>query len=222
MPLVQLSESELQYWGRLQQELAAASPQASSGTQDLTSLRTTLLNELVKTLDESVFRLLRLRKTERWLVEDFVQLHMQLNQGKFTPEVSRAPTTDERLLYLTSLRECLDDFFAADRGLRHKLEVLTDRESALLAVSLVRSKTAVEPVVINADDPASRDLKTIRDRLRTKHSQWVYFDRNLKVYDPQRGVLYQFKPQQRLHWTRRQAVLDADDIIAETLSEGGV
>ncbi len=67
-----------------------------------------------------------------------------------------------------------------------------------------------------ADHPAARSLKTIRDRLRKRHSQWVYFDRALKVYD--RGVLYQFKPMQRLHWTRRQAVLDADDIIAETLS----
>jgi len=30
-----------------------------------------------------------------------------------------------------------------------------------------------------------------------------------------RGVTYQFKPTQRLNWTRRQAVLAAD-IIAET------
>ena len=101
-------------------------------------------------------------------------------------------------------------------------EVLSDRETVLLSVSLVKSTTCIEPVVINADDPASRNLKTIRDRLRSKHSQWVYFDRGLKVYDPKHGVLYQFKPLQRLHWTRRQAVLDADDIIAETLSEGGM
>ncbi len=104
----------------------------------------------------------------------------------------------------------------------HGVEVLTDHESALLSVSLARSTTSIEPIVVNADDPASRSLKTIRDHLRSKHSQWVYFDRNLKVYDPKHGVLYQFKPLQRLHWTRRQAVLDADDIIAETLSEGGV
>lgn len=97
-----------------------------------------------------------------------------------------------------------------------------DDESALMAVSLVKSKIAIEPAVIAADDPTSSDLKVIRDRLQTKHSQWVYFDRNLKVYDRKQGVLYQFKPLQRLQWTRRQAVLDADDIIAETLSEGGV
>ena len=45
-----------------------------------------------------------------------------------------------------------------------------------------------------------------------------------KLFDEvyERGILYQFKPLQRLHWTRRQAVLDADDIIAGSLVEGGV
>jgi hypothetical protein len=177
---------------------------------------------LVAELNDRVFELLGLRPVERWLVEDFVQLHLELNKGKVTRDAMRSPTSDERLIYLTALRDCLDNFLLEERRLRHKLEVLADRESALLSISLVRSKTSIEPVVINADDPASRSLKTIRDSLRLKHSQWVYFDRNLKVYDPKPGVLYQFKPLQRLHWTRRQAVLDADDIIAETLSEGGL
>ena len=177
--------------------------------------------KLVGELNSFVYDSLGLRETERWLIHDFVNVHMELNKGKFSPEVARTPTTEERQLYLTSLRECLDGFFAMDRGVRHKLEVLVDGESALMAVSLVKSKIAIEPVVIAADCPASRDLKIIRDRLRTKRSQWVYFDRNLKVYDRKQGVLYQFKPLQRLQWTRRQAVLDADDIIAETLSEGG-
>ena len=172
--------------------------------------------------NERVCELFKIRPWERWLIEDFVNVHMELNKGKFSPEVARTPTPEERQLYLTSLRECLDGFFAADRGVRHKLEVLVDDESALMAVSLVKSKIAIEPAVIAADDPTSSDLKVIRDRLQTKHSQWVYFDRNLKVYDRKQGVLYQFKPLQRLQWTRRQAVLDADDIIAETLSEGGV
>ena len=146
---------------------------------------------------------------------------MELTHGKVTTEAVRSPNHQERVDYLLALRECLDGFFATDRGLRHKLEVLADRESAMLSVSLVQSKTAIEPKTIPTDDPASRDLQTIRDRLRKQHSQWVYFDRNLKVYDAKRGVLYQFKPLQRLHWTRRQAVLDADEIIAETMNQGG-
>ena len=74
-------------------------------------------------------------------------------------------------------------------------------------------------MVLAADQDGARSLRTLRERLRHKHSQWVYFNRSLTIYD--RGVLYRFKPMQRLHWTRRQAILDSDEIIAETVSVGG-
>ena len=101
----------------------------------------------------------------------------------------------------------------------HRIRTLAGHDSALLSISLVRSDGAVEPVKLEADDSTAKSLVRIGQGLRAQHSQWVYFDRALKVY--QQGVLFQFKPLQRLHWTRRQAVLDADDIIAETLVEGG-
>jgi hypothetical protein len=204
-PLTRLTPSELADWVELQITLAE-SPSAS----------------LIGNMNDLVYRLLGIRKTERWLVEDFVHVHLKLNKGKVTPELIRSPTVGERQVYLLALRDCLDGFLSDDQGVRHKLEVLADPESVLMSVSLVRSAGAIKPVVINADDPASRSLKMIRDRLRSKHSQWVYFDRGLKIYESKQGTLYQFKPLQRLHWTRRQAVLDADDIIAETLSDGGI
>ena len=135
--------------------------------------------------------------------------------GKVTSEVVRIPTHDERQSYLLALRDCLDAFLSTDRGLRHRIEMLVERDSVLLAVSLMPSSTAIEPATLAADHPTSQNLRTMRDKLQRRHSQWVYFDRGLKVYS--RGVLYQFKLLQRLHWTRRQAVLDADEIIAESL-----
>lgn len=221
IPIARLSANELAEWSSLQRALVVATV---SDDEEPFAPRPTnqSVSSLIAELNDRVFKLLGLRKVERWLVEDFVQLHLELNKGKVTSEAMRSPTTDECRGYLVVLRDCLDGFLSAERGLRHKLEVLSDRETALLAVSLVKSTVCIAPVVVNADDPTSRNLKTIRDRLRSKHSQWIYFDRSLKVYEPKHGVLYQFKPLQRLHWTRRQAVLDADDIIAETLSEGGV
>ncbi len=217
VPIGRLSDSELDEWSHLLDELVAAT---TRDEERLQQHNPSLVKKLNADLNERAYSLLGIRTVERWLVEDFVQLHMELNKGKLSPEVARATTIKERLLYLTTLRQCLDGFFAAERGVRHKLEALVDRDSSLLAVSLVKAQTPIEPIVVSADDSGSSDLKTIRDRLRSKHSQWVYFDRNLKVYDTKRGVLYQFKPLQRLHWTRRQAVLDADDIIAESLSGG--
>ena len=49
--------------------------------------------------------------------------------------------------------------------------------------------------------------------------QWLYFERNLRVYEGRKTYL--FKPMQRFHWTESQALTDASEIIAETLSGVG-
>ncbi len=221
IPLSDLSSGELNEWCALQKALADKT-NGNIVESEFAFGATHPISPLITELNNRVFDILRLRKVERWLVEDFIQFSLDLNKGKVTSEVMRTVTPDERQRYLIALRECLDGFLTEGRGLSHKLEILADDRHAMLSVTLVRSLIPIEPVVFKADDPASRNLKTIRDRLRAKHSQWIYFDRNLKVYDPAKSVLYQFKPLQLLHWTRRQAVLDADDIIAETLSVGGV
>jgi hypothetical protein len=215
-PLGRLSAADIDAWAELQRKLESASRRRfANDIADSDDNMVTLLAEL----NDRVYRLLELKKSERWLVEDFVNLQMALTKGKATRAVLRQPTNDERLTYLLALRDCLDSFLTIEPKPRHKIEVLSDRDSAMLAVSLVQSRVAVDPVINIADASASQNLKVIRDRLRSRHSQWVYFDRALKVYE--RGVLYHFKPLQRLHWTRRRAVLDADDIIAETIAKGG-
>lgn len=221
MPIGRMTSAELSDWAELQSELASISEREFENSElkgDGQARLVTLLSDL----NDRVFRLLGLRPAERWLIEDFVHLHLELNKGKVTREAMRKPTRDEQQDYLVVVRDSLDGFLSRERELRHGIEVLADRDSALLSVALVRSNVAIDPAFHSADAPASMNLKIVRDRLRSAHSQWVYFDRSLKIYDPKRGVLYLFKPLQRLHWTRRQAVLDSDDIIAETLVEGGV
>jgi hypothetical protein len=60
-----------------------------------------------------------------------------------------------------------------------------------------------------------RDLERLRER-GGGSGQWLYFDRNLFVYDEELTSI--FKPQQRLWWTRSQALNDADEIIAAALA----
>ena len=211
------SSGELGDWAKFQVELAGLSKR-QFGNFGFTPDEHSRFLLLISEFNNRVYKLLGLKPAERWLVEDFVNFHIELNKGKLTKTSMRPPDPDEQHQYLVALRDCLDGFLSTDRGLHHKLDCLPDRDSALFSVSLVKSKVAIVPSIQSADEPASRNLKTIRENLRSAHSQWIYFDRALKIYE--RGVLYQFKPMQRLHWTRRQAVLDADDIIAETLVKG--
>jgi len=178
-------------------------------------------SDLLSEVNSRVFKLLGIRSSERLLVEDFVHKNLAVNKGKVTREVMRPPMNDEQELYLATLRDCLDGFLSAHRGLRHKIEMIQDPKSGFFSVSLQKASAPVKPAIFPADHNGARALLALRERLRRKHSQWVYFDRSLKIYDRARGVFYQFKPMQRIHWTRRQAVLDSDEIIAETVSAGG-
>lgn len=217
VPLTELTASELIEWQELQKELSSISEGRFKTTGSPWADDTQFIS-LTNELNDKVFKVLGCRSTERWLVEDFVHLHLQMNKGKVTRETLRPPTKPELELYLTTLRGCLDGFLSPDRGVRHRLTAAIERESAVFSVSLEKATTPIEPLILFAEQEEAGTLLAIRDQLRQKHSQWVYFDRNLKIY--RQGVLYQFKPMQRLHWTRRQAVLDSDDIIAETISAG--
>ncbi len=217
-PITQLSASDLNEWVELHRELAAITAEQYERPKFGVSYHDRI-EHLVTTLNDRVFDLLGLRKAERWLVEDFVQLHLELNKGKVTQEAVRRPNEEEIVAYLAALRDSLDGYITNYRGFRHRVEALIQQGSALLAISVAKQSSSIAPSVVGNGASAATSLNNIRDKLRSRQSQWIYFDRALKVYEG--GVLYQFKPMQRLHWTRRQAVIDADEIIAETLAEGG-
>jgi hypothetical protein len=69
--------------------------------------------------------------------------------------------------------------------------------------------------VLAATGEIARELQTIQSLLRERRSQWIYFNRNLRIYEG--TTTYIAKPMQRLHWLESQAMLDANEIIAETL-----
>jgi len=219
VPLDSLSEEETKEWLELHQQLTALSEKrfAILGWNDLDEQR---FGKLLAEVNTRVFRLLGLRPVERWLVEDFVRMNLELNKGKVTAEAMREPSPDEVVLYFKTLRDGLDGFLPAAQGLRHKVEALTAPGGAFFSIAARRTNEAIAPA-ITADAAAAAPLRQMRDRLRARHSQWVYFDRGLNRYEPKSGVFYQFKPMHRLHWTRRQAVLDAGEIIAETLEQSG-
>jgi len=74
--------------------------------------------------------------------------------------------------------------------------------------------------VAKADESTGRQLERTRQRLRDQRSQWVYFDRNLRIYEGRKTFI--FKPMQRFHWTQSQAMIDAREIFAETLAAARV
>ena len=100
------------------------------------------------------------------------------------------------------------------------MSVVCDDVSAMVCVDLKRGKRGrPKPLVVSADVATASELARTREELRSQHSQWVYFDRGLRIYDGRKTFM--FKPMQRMLWTTNRAWTDADEIIADTLTDLG-
>jgi hypothetical protein len=176
-----------------------------------------LLNEL----NDRVYQLLALREAEQLLVQDFLGCKRFAIQGKVTKEAAGEPGATELEGYGKVLQSELDEFFDDQTHLRHKVGVLYDNSSrtGMVEVELLRNHRGPLPIKVErAGTRMSEDFDRARRLVREKRSQWLYFERNLRLYDGSRVFL--LKPLQRIHWLRSQALLDADTIIAETLAAG--
>ncbi len=144
-------------------------------------------------------------------------MRIGLIQGKVSKAAIHSPSNPEIRRYAKVLTDELDAFVDDQPSLKHSATVLHNGRSAIVRIKLHRSSPPSERIrVEKADSAAGKELASIRSRIREKHSQWFYFQRNLRLYEGR--STYLFKPLERLHWTESQAILDAGTIIAETLS----
>jgi hypothetical protein len=170
-------------------------------------------------IDRLVFRAASLQIEEQNLIKDFVEAHLMMIKGKVEKDAVRSPEKDEPSDYLKTLRDQLDDYMEdGGQPASHHITAVCDHQTAMIEV-ILREGKPTEPLVRKANETEAVELKKTRARLLKKHRQWIYFDRNLRLYS--KGRLYLFKPLQRIQWTKRQAILDADELIAEALGSSG-
>ena len=214
-PLHTLPPAELAEWVALHDRLARTAPRRMDESE--ADAPDDGQPALIAELNRLVSRALGLDERDQALVHDLVHVRLALNDGKVGPEATRAPRVAEMETYARWLRRKLDDFVGEESERRHAVTVLHDEHSAMVAIDFTRDReAAATPCVLRADAAGAVTLERTRRRLRVEHAQWVYFDRALKVYRGRQTFL--FKPRQRFHWTRTQAMLDAGDIISETLA----
>lgn len=172
--------------------------------------------EWVKALNDLTFDSLRLDSRARAAVRDLVHMRFGLIQGKVGAETLRQPSADELQRYARTLRDDLDGFVGESSSIRHRVDLLFGRESGLVGIAIIRETKVPQPVrVLQATDDAANQLQTARSLLTEHRSQWLYFNRNLRIYEG--SMTYILKPLHRLHWTETQAIEDAGQIIADSL-----
>lgn len=173
--------------------------------------------DLIRDLNELTFDAVKLSSVGRAAVHDLVRVRFGLTRGKTASEAVGPPSRDEIEMYARTLRSELDTFVGKSSSTGHRVEVLVGDGSGLIAVILVANDANQQPVKIwDASNGASTVLTTARANLTERRSQWLYFNRNLLLYDGSRT--YILKPLQHLHWTRTQATQDAGEIVADAIS----
>lgn len=224
-PLMGMASTELRVWARLHDKLAKATREAyrhkglweGKADEELVARTSVLDDEAMVELNSLVYQALGLAPEERALVQDMVRIRLALNDGKVGKTAVDPATKADMKTYGISLQEELDEYISGELPGRHDADIIYDDHSAMVRVTLVRNATGKGQVsVLRADAPEAAALEEYRQRIRQERSQWVYFDRNLRIYD--RGDTYVLKPRQRFHWTQTQARLDAMDIVPESMA----
>ena len=88
----------------------------------------------------------------------------------------------------------------------------------MLEIRIVEASASETLHICSADTPLAKEFAELKKHLTRQHSQWLYFERSLTVFDGNRTYL--FKPLERLSWLPSQALNDAADLIVQNLVRG--
>jgi hypothetical protein len=220
IPLDDLSPNEISEWASFHDELVHTISNQSQNT--LFNTQEEMINDspLLKQLNEKVYTLLGITETERWLIQDLLQVRKKLNEGRIDNEAIKPADELEMRAYADALKAELDNFLENDIKDQHRVTVFYSNDLAIIKIEHPLNSPAGPVKVVRVIDRATEeDFKKIRASLLRKHSQWIYFNRNLKVFEGR--TTYFAKPLERLSWLQSQALLDADEFIAEKLTISG-
>jgi hypothetical protein len=163
--------------------------------------------------DKRVSLFLDIPETVSTVVRDFFRVRYQMNKGKSPDFLRLAPAEREMSLYAARLRNELD-MFLGGRG-RHQVTVLHSGQGAVVSVALVSPGVEIDPRVRAADGAEKEFLRSLLQAAESELNQWAYVRRSIRIFDG--STIHIIKPPRCLEWTETQALLDADDIIAEII-----
>jgi hypothetical protein len=145
------------------------------------------------------------------VVGEFFRVRYQLNKGKNPPGLRHQPDKPELDAYANRLRDELDGFLGGKA--HHRIVVLHSSHGTCASVTISRKAQPFLTEVREAKGDEAKTLESLLKAAEEKYCQWAYVKRSVRLFDG--DTIHLIKPPRRLEWTETQAMLDADDIIAE-------
>ncbi|MCX6704587.1 MAG: hypothetical protein NTZ07_04065, partial [Candidatus Woesebacteria bacterium] len=229
VPLAKLSDTQLSEWAKLHDEIVEADKKILASRNNVDNLwgtptndavtnqnsPTSKLDKLLKQMNEKVYQLLGINDRQHWLIEDMLNVRIKLNNGNIAKEAISQATEDEIKSFARIFQEELDLFFdETGKKKTHKIKVHYTDNTAVMIIEHLQSHEEEEPEILEVRNDKTEQ---IFDRLKTTQhkGQWIYYNRCLKIYEGRKT--YIFKPRQRLYWLKSQALVEADDFLAEKI-----
>ncbi|MGD0445748.1 MAG: hypothetical protein ABSA39_17575 [Edaphobacter sp.] len=186
------------------------------GESDIASVS---LRPFLNEINKLAFESLKLDARLQASVQDLVHTKKYLVDGQVGEAAVRRPDDSDIDTYMSALQGELDSFLGEDVPARHRITAIRSDDAGMVELELAQNTSEAQTkTVFTTNESGSGVLSSILHGFREKRSQWVYFDRNVRLY---RGSnTYLLKPMQRLHWTSSQAFADAQIVIAEIFCQG--
>jgi type I restriction-modification system DNA methylase subunit len=169
-------------------------------------------------LDAKVESILGVPESLRILAKDFLLIRLSLNKGKVTGNALTHPSEKDLRLYGNLLKKELDEF-VGNKAIKHNVSFICSPELVVCTVELNANGQPSNVLVKRSSKKNASVLEEVKNLLHEKFSQWVYIQRGLRIFEPSR--VHICKLPRLIDWTRSQALLDSDDIIAEVISTRG-
>lgn len=174
-------------------------------------------------LDEAVFDLYGLTDSDRVVVRDgHVRAGWQWEDGRASSVVA-SDSHKEVTEYAKTFLSVMNGWFSARKKRYMRAEVIDlPRGAALRVVRFVIEEGAGDPTVsiVTPQGPLADVLAQIGARLKVKIATALSAERELRVHGRDEVVI--IKPAARRHWMGVTALEDADAVVEESFSGGGV
>jgi len=167
-------------------------------------------------LDQIVMDALAIPKQLIQQARDFIEIRYSLNDGKVaSTNAIRKAAKAELQAYGELLSRELDTF-TQRRGIRHKVDLCQSEEFVLCSIEFVRATEPVEVQVwLGGDKTLPSFWKDVWKMAQERFSQWVYVQRELKIFEHSR--IFVLKSARLIEWSRTQAFNDSASLIADIL-----
>jgi hypothetical protein len=168
--------------------------------------------EMQERIDAEVEGILGIPQSVGILAREFMGVRYQFNKGKSGISAVQPPTNEQLHVYAERLREELDGFARS----HHRITVVRGPNLIVSKIEITRSREPIEVSVEAVPDSLTSPYRALWTDLKHQRSQWVYVQRALRLFEG--AKVHLFKSPRLVDWTQTQALLDADDLIAEVLN----